>query len=69
MIKHGVLRGFDGSAYTAAVQIAGSVGVWLTGVPVARNIPAGEMALGRRCALLFFSETNPQDAVLVAVYT
>jgi hypothetical protein len=27
------------------------------------------MVAGRRCALVFFDDTNPGDAVLVAVYT
>ena len=40
-----------------------------TGVPVARNIPSGEMVAGRRCALIFFSESDPRDALVVGVYT
>jgi hypothetical protein len=27
------------------------------------------MVAGRRCALVFFDDANPGDAVLVAVYT
>jgi len=38
-------------------------------VPVARNIASAELVVGRRCALLFFDDPNPQDAVVVAVYT
>jgi hypothetical protein len=66
--RRGVLRAFDGASYTATVQVAGSLSVWLSGVPVARNIPSGELIAGRRCALLFFDDQNPQDAVVVAVY-
>jgi len=69
LIKRGIVKAFDSTAYTATVQVAGSLSVWLEGVPVARNIPEAEMSPGRRCALLFFAEANPRDAVLIAVYT
>lgn len=67
MIKKGMIRAFDGVTHTAAVQIAGSLSVWLEGVPVSRGIPAGEMVVGRPCAVLFLDESNPDDAVIVAV--
>jgi hypothetical protein len=51
------------------VQVAGSLSVWLEEVPVARNIASGEMVAGRRCALIFFSESDPRDALVVGVYT
>ena len=34
------IRSFDADAYTATVQISGSLATWLDGVPVARNIAA-----------------------------
>ena len=68
-IKRGVIKGFDSGTYKAIVQIAGSLSVWLSEVTVARNIPPIEMVVGRRCALIFFDETNPGDAVVVGVYT
>jgi hypothetical protein len=54
---------------TATVQLAGSHKVYLEGVAVARNLPAAEMALGRRVAVIFFDEHNARDAVVIAVYT
>lgn len=36
--------------------------------PATEEQPAGEVE-GRNCALIFFDETNPQDAVVAAVYT
>jgi hypothetical protein len=36
---------------------------------VARNLPACEMALGRKVAVVFFDEHNAKEAVIVAVYT
>jgi hypothetical protein len=67
MMKKGVIRAFDAATHTATVQMAGSLSVWLEGVPVSRGIPAGEMAVGRACAVLFLDESNPDDAVVVAV--
>ena len=68
-LRKGVVKAFDASTYTAAVQVAGSLAVWLSGVAVARNVPQAEMVVGRQCAVLFFDEGNPSDGVLVAVYT
>jgi hypothetical protein len=68
-LRQGILKSFDVGSYTATVQVAGSLAVWLAGVPVNRGIPQAEMVAGRRCALVFFDDANPGDAVLVAVYT
>jgi len=68
-IRKGIVKGFNAETYEATVQVAGSLSVWLEGVKVARNIYSTEMAVGRECAVIFFGETNPRDAVLVAVYT
>ena len=67
-IRRGVLRSFDSGAYTATIQIAGSLSVWLQDVPVARNIPSAEMVAGRSCAVILFDSSNPKDGVVVAVY-
>ncbi len=68
MIKRGELKSFNSTTYTASVQMSGSLAVWLDGIAVARNIASAEMVPGRRCAVLFFSDTDPKDSVLVAVY-
>ena len=68
-VRKGVIKDFDSGTYRATVQVAGSLSVWLEGVPVARNIPPSEMVTGRHCAVIFFEATNPQDAVVVAVYS
>jgi len=67
-LRCGVIKAFDSGSYKATVQLLGSLSVWLEGLAVARNIPAAEMVVGRNCALIFFDETNPNDAVLVAVW-
>ncbi|MEX1254047.1 MAG: hypothetical protein WEE64_06880 [Dehalococcoidia bacterium] len=68
-VRRGIMKAFDGTSYTATVQVVGSLAVWLTGVAVARNIASAELVAGRRCAVLFFDDQNPQDAVVIAVYT
>ncbi|MBU2008802.1 MAG: hypothetical protein KJ624_02965 [Chloroflexi bacterium] len=68
-VRRGAVQAFDSGSYRATVQVAGSLTTWLGDVAVARNIPSAEMQVGRSCCLVFFDETNPSDAVLVAVYT
>ena len=68
-LRKGVLKSFNSGDYTATVQLAGSHKVYLEGIAVARNIPAAEMALGRKVAIVFFDEHNAKEAVVVAVYT
>ena len=68
-LRKGVLKSFNSGDYTATVQLAGSYKVYLEGIAVARNLPATEMALGRKVAVVFFEEHNPKEAVVIAVYT
>lgn len=67
-IRKGVIKGFDAGSYTATVQVAGSLSVWLDGVPVSRAIASGEVVEGRTCAVLFFDPSNPKDGVVLAVW-
>lgn len=67
-IKRAVLRAFDSGTYTAVIAIPGSLSTWLPGVPVARNIDAGDLTPGRKVALMLFDESNPDDFVIVAVW-
>lgn len=69
MIRKGILKAFDSGTCTATVQIAGSLSVWLENVPVSRGIPTGEMVTGRNVAVIFLDPGNPDDAVVVAVWT
>jgi hypothetical protein len=68
-MQRGVLRAFDSGTYKATVEMAGSIAVWLSGVPVARNIASGELTAGRNVAVLQFDASNPNDAVVAAVWT
>ncbi len=68
-LRKAVLKSFNSGDYTATVQLAGSHKVYLEGIAVARNLPAVEMALGRKVAVVFFDEHNAKEAVVIAVYT
>ena len=68
-VRKAILKSFNSGDYTATIQLAGSYKAYLEGVAVARNLPAAEMALGRKVAIIFFDGYNPRDAVVVAVYT
>ncbi|MBI4286248.1 MAG: hypothetical protein HY670_10210 [Chloroflexi bacterium] len=68
-LKKAVLKSFNSGDYTATVQVAGSYKAYLEGIAVARNLPAVEMALGRKVAVVFFDDHNPKEAVVIAVYT
>jgi hypothetical protein len=68
-LKKALLKSFDSGGYTASLQLTGSREAYLDGVTVARNLPAAEMVLGRRVAVILFDEHNAKDAVVIAVYT
>jgi len=68
-LRKAILKSFNSGDYTATIQLSGSYKVYLQGIAVARNIPAAEMALGRKLAVIFFDENNARDAVVVGVYS
>ena len=68
-LRKAVLKSFNPGDYTATIQVASSYKAYLEGITVARNLPAAEMAVGRKVAVIFFDEHNPKEAVVVAVYT
>ena len=68
-LRKAILKSFNSGDYTATIQLSGSYKAYLEGVAVARDIPAAEMALGRKLAVVFFDEHNAREAVVVAVYT
>jgi alpha-D-ribose 1-methylphosphonate 5-triphosphate synthase subunit PhnI len=68
-LRKAILKSFNSGDYTATIQLTGSYKSYLEGVSVARNLPAVEMALERKVAVVFFDEHNPKEAVVVAVYT
>ena len=64
----GVVVLFDGTGYTAVVELRGSRVARLAGVPVSRAIAAAEMTAGRR-ALVWLAEDGVVGAsCVVAVW-
>ncbi len=69
MIVKGILKAFNSIPCTATIQIEGSLSVWLEDVPVNRGIETTDMVVGRAVCVIFLDESNPDDAVVVAVWT
>jgi hypothetical protein len=67
-LKRATIKTYTPATHRAGVQIAGSLSVWLDGVAVATDIPAAEVVAGRECAVLFFTDDNPDDACIVCVF-
>lgn len=68
-VQKAILKVWTVATYTATIRVIGAHTAHLTGIPVARNIPDAAMVAGRKVAVLFFDETNPKDAIVIAVYT
>ncbi len=66
-IRRAVVKSYDAAAHKAAVQIAGSLAVWLDDVRVATNIPPADVVAGRQCTVLFLDPSNQDDAVIISV--
>ena len=68
VLKRGVIKAYTAGTHKASVQVAGSLAVWLDNIPVATDIAAAEVIAGRECAVLFFTDDNPDDAVVITVH-
>lgn len=68
VLKKAIIKSYDAAAHRAAVQIVGSLAVWLDAVTVATDIPAAELQAGRQCSVLLFEPDNPDSAVVVTVH-
>ncbi|HXH21952.1 MAG TPA: hypothetical protein VNN10_07970 [Dehalococcoidia bacterium] len=68
-IRRGILKSFNSMTYRADIQVDGSLNTRITGVPTSRAIASGDMTAGRFVALLALDEANPDDAVVIAVWT
>jgi hypothetical protein len=67
-LKRATIKAYDAAAHKASVQIAGSLSVWLNDIRVATNIPPPAVVPGRECAVLLFTDDNPDDGVVVTVH-
>src|SRR4029453_19037278 len=67
-LKRATIKSYNPTTHRAAVQIAGSLSVWLNDVRVATDIPPPAIVPGRECAVLLFTDDNPDDGVIPAVH-
>jgi len=67
-VERGTLLAFSSGAYTATVQLAGSLTSTVASLPVSRSIASAEMVAGRRVAVAVFDAANPLDAMVVGVF-
>jgi len=68
IIKRGILQSFDPTTYTASVLLFEATSYALAGIPVANHFDGTSTIAGVLCAILFFDEHNPQDAVVIATF-
>ncbi len=68
IIKRGILTGFNATNYTASLLLIEATSTFLNGVPMATHIDGTSAQIGAFCAVLFFDEQNPSDAVVLAIY-
>ncbi len=67
-IKRGIIQAFSPATYTASVLLFEATSYFLTNVPVMNALDGTSGLAGALCAILFFDEHNPQDAVVIAVF-
>src|SRR5579884_909045 len=68
IIKRGIIQAFSPASYSASVLLFEATSAFLQNVPVSNAIDGSSGLLGALCAVLFFDEQNPQDAVVIATF-
>lgn len=68
LIQRGIIQGFSPGTWTASVLLIEATSFFLSGVPVSNALDGASCLPGALCAVLFFDDQNPQDAVIVATY-
>lgn len=67
-LHRGIIRAYDSVTHKATVQLATSHAATIAAVPVATNIPPAEVIAGRECAVLLFTDDNPDDGVVCTIH-
>jgi hypothetical protein len=67
-IRRGVIRGYDRRGHTATVEVMGAQATYLEAVPVSHALGWWLLAAGAECGIVFFDDTDPQDACVAFVY-
>ena len=68
-LKRGLIKSFNKSNYTADILFEGSGQTTVKGVPVSRDIPSRTCRSNARCVVLTVDPTNPQDSMVVVIYS
>jgi hypothetical protein len=66
-LKRATIKSYSAATHRASVQVAGSLSVWLTNLPVATDINQADVVIGRECAVLLFDD-NPDNGVVLTVH-
>jgi hypothetical protein len=67
-ITRGTIKSYDAANHRAAVQLAGSLAVWVESLPVSTAIDPVDVVAGRECGVLFFTDGDPDDAAVITVH-
>ena len=67
-ITRGTIKSYNPVTHRAAVQLAGSLAVWLDALPVSDALEPPEVVVGRECGVLFFTDDSPDDACVVSIH-
>jgi hypothetical protein len=67
-IRRGVIRGFDRDSHSATVQVLGAQATYLEGIPVSHALGWWTVVVGAECGVVFFDETDAQDACVAFIY-
>ncbi len=67
-IRRGVIRAYDKATHSATVEVWGALVTYLDSVPVSHAIDWWLLQAGVECGVVFFDETDPQDACIAFVY-
>ena len=68
IIKRGILQSFNSATYTASVLLFEATSYALSDIPVANHLDGTAAIPNTLCAVLFFDEHNPQDALVLATF-
>lgn len=68
LLKRATIKSYDAGTHRATVGVSGSLSVWLAGLAVSDGIAAASVVVGNECSVLFHSEDNPGDAVVISVH-
>jgi hypothetical protein len=67
-IVHGIVTSFNPATYTGSVLLLEATSAEVTNIPFATHIDGTSAQQNAFCAVLFFDESNPNDAVVLAIY-